>query len=65
MTNLEIGLIGILWVITGIWLANRWIAVDRKNGKHLNESGCWAMCIMFAPVILIGAILRQTLDEWK
>ena len=62
MTTLEIVLIIIIWVIVGCFLAHK---QDQISDTKLNPE-IWVPYMMFAPIVLIGAIVRQLIiEEWR
>jgi hypothetical protein len=60
MTLLEIILIGILWLLVII------LCVCKQAKAETGEKGYLFVVFIFAPLWLIGAIIRQVfIEDWK
>lgn len=61
MTNLEITLTAILWVTIGLFLGKKWEYTDKTKTMFL-----FIPSILFAPIVLLIAIIRQTfIEDWR
>ena len=66
MTNLEIILANILWIITGIFLGNKWEKADKIKDNRNGADGIMLISIAFMPIVLIISLIRQFLiEDWK
>jgi len=62
LTTLEIILIAVLWLVLGVILAEK----QKKAQDHMVDESIKAMIVIFAPLVLIGAIIRQTFfEKWR
>jgi hypothetical protein len=61
MTTLEVILTVVLWIITAVFLGRRW-----NKATVSFDMAFPILCLFFAPLVLIGAIIRQVIyEDWK
>ncbi len=61
MTNLEIVLLAISWLSIGIIIGNKWEKANREG-----NGGLMCVTIIFCPIVLLVAIVRQVfIEDWK
>ncbi len=66
MTTFEAILIGIIWLITGILLFQKWLKVDDGKSNIEDTGFIFMTSIVFCPLVLLGAIIRQVfIEDWR
>lgn len=65
--NIHIGPDGIFWIILFLWLILGFIMGIKQSEASDNPiTGGFILIVLFAPIMLIGAIIRQVfIEKWK